>query len=298
MSARPSDPGTGGRGLIPSASVLLLRDGPDGLETFVVVRHRKSSSFAGMLVFPGGQVDEADADPALLERCVDLDARQASRILADRVSPPDLALAQYVGGLRELFEEAGVLLARQGGRWVAPGADATPIEHMRRSLHEGSADFPAIAREHDLELAPGALSFFAHWITPEQVATRFDTRFFLATLPPGQEACHDGRETSSGEWMRPGDALARYRRGEAQLVPPTFVLLSELSRYPDAAAAHAAAAAREVTTILPRWFSAPDGTTAFLYPGDAAYDGGDPDRPGPRRRLVVRDGLFEEILAD
>ncbi|MBU6281084.1 NUDIX hydrolase [bacterium] len=288
----------GRRGLIPSASVLLLRDGPDGVETFVVVRHRRSSSFAGMLVFPGGQVDDADAAPDLLARCSDLDPEQAARRLAGRLSPPDRALAQYVGGLRELFEEAGVLLARKDGDWLAPGRGVPSLEEMRHSLHEGSTDLLALSREHGFELAPGALSFFAHWITPEQVATRFDTRFFVATLPPGQEARHDGRETSSGEWLRPAEALARYRRGEAQLVPPTFVLLSELARLPDAASAHAAAVAREVTTILPRWFGAPDGSTAFLYPGDVAYEGGEVDRPGPRRRLVVRDGLFEEVVAD
>jgi len=290
--------GPAGRGLIPSASVLLLRDGPWGLETFVVVRHRRSSSFAGMLVFPGGQVDSADARPELLARCADLDADEAARRLAGRLAPASLALAQYVGGLRELFEEAGVLLARRDGEWLSPGRGAPSFEEMRRSLHDGSVDLLGLAHAHGFDLAPGALSFFAHWITPEQVATRFDTRFFLATLPPGQEAGHDGHETSSGEWLRPAEALERYRRGEAQLVPPTFVLLSELARLPDAASAHAAAASREVTTILPRWFSAPDGSTAFLYPGDAAYEAGDPERPGPRRRLVVRDGLFEEVVAD
>ncbi|MFM7734524.1 MAG: NUDIX hydrolase [Alphaproteobacteria bacterium] len=298
MSGESPGTAAAGRGLIPSASVLLLRDGPDGLETFVVVRHRRSSSFAGMLVFPGGQVDPADADPALLACCGDLDAEEASQRLSGRLPTAETALAQYLGGLRELFEEAGVLLARRQGDWVAATPGAPSLEEMRRSLHEGSTDLLALSREHGLELAPGALSFFAHWITPEQVATRFDTRFFVATVPPGQEARHDGWETSSGEWLRPADAIERYRRGEAQLVPPTFVLLSELARFPDAASAHAAAAAREVTTILPRWFSAPDGTTAFLYPGDAAYDGGDPGRPGPRRRLVVRDGLFEEVVSD
>jgi len=298
MSADDSSGGAPSKGLIPSASVLLLRDGPGGLETFVVVRHRRSSSFAGMLVFPGGQVDPADDEPSLHERCTDLDPESAARRLAGRDSGAPGALAWHVGGLRELFEEAGVLLARRDGDWLVPGRDVPSLEEMRRALHEGSVDLLGLAREHDFELAPGSLSFFAHWITPEQVATRFDTRFFVATLPPGQDARHDGRETSSGEWMSPSEAIARYRRGEAQLVPPTFVLLSELSRLPDSRAAHATALAREVTTILPRWFSAPDGTTAFLYPGDAAYGGGDPAQPGPRRRLIVRDGLFEEVFSD
>ena len=95
-----------------------------------------------------------------------------------------------------------------------------------------------------LRIDASRLAYFDHWITPPTMNKRFDTRFFLATLPPGQEARHDGRETSSGEWLRPAEALARYRRGEAQLVPPTFVLLSELARHPDAASAHSAAAKR------------------------------------------------------
>ena len=297
MTAADAPPAPPAKDLIPSASVLLLRDGPDGLETFVVVRHRRSSSFAGMLVFPGGQVDDGDAHEALHDRCSDLDPDEAHRRLA-LVLPPRRALAQYVAGLRELFEEAGVLLARRDGDWLAPVPGGSDLAEMRRALNEGSSDLLALAREHRLELAPGALSFFAHWITPEQAPTRFDTRFFLATLPAGQEARHDGRETSAGEWMRPADALERYRRGEAQLVPPTFVLLSELARLSDTVTAHRAAAARQVVTVLPRWFTGPDGATAFLYPGDVAYDGGDPERPGPRRRLVVRDGLFEEIAQD
>lgn len=282
--------------LVDAASVILLRDGPGGLETFVVVRHRRSSSFAGMLVFPGGHVDADDASPELHARCADLRPQEAARVLAGLAA--ERAMAQYVAGLRELFEEAGVLLARRDGRWVGPGELAGGLDGLRHRLHEGDAGLLALAREHRLDLAPGALSFFAHWITPERAPARFDTRFFVATLPPSQEASHDGRETSAGEWLAPAEALERYRRGEAQLVPPTFVLLSELARLPDAAAAHRLAAARPVVTILPRWHVDADGLATFLYPGDVGYDGGDPDRPGPRRRLVMRDGLFHEVLSD
>jgi 8-oxo-dGTP pyrophosphatase MutT (NUDIX family) len=281
--------------MVDAASVILLRDGGAGLETFVVVRHRKSTSFAGMLVFPGGHVDEADAAPAVLRLCSDLTPQDAARRLAP-LAPPERAMAQYVAGLRELFEEAGVLLARRDGAWIdgARLGDAD-LATLRAALHGEEIDLGGLCREHCLELAPGALAYFAHWITPEGIPTRFDTRFFLAALPPGQEARHDGRETSAGEWLAPAEALARYRKGEAQLVPPTFMLLSELSRFRDVAAALAAAEARSVTTILPRVYSDAGGV-AFLYPGDVAYDGGDPEQPGPRRRLLTRGGLFQELI--
>ncbi|HZR82605.1 MAG TPA: NUDIX hydrolase [Candidatus Binatia bacterium] len=282
--------------LIEAASVILLRDGPSGLETFAVVRHRKSSTFAGMLVFPGGQVDAADASAAIHARCADLAPAEAARRLA--LAPPERAMAQYVAGLRELFEEAGVLLARRDGRWIDPGGLGDhDLSRVRAALHGAETDLAALCEELSLELAPGELDFFAHWITPEGIPTRFDTRFFLAPLPPSQEARHDGRETSAGEWLTPADALARYRRGEAQLVPPTFMLLSELSQLGDVASARAAARTRDVMTILPRCYSEESGP-AFLYPGDVAYEGGDPARPGPRRRLVTRDGLFREVAED
>lgn len=283
----------GNPALIEASSVLLLRDGAQGLETFVVVRHRKSTSFAGMLVFPGGQVDPEDADPVLHGRC-DLEAEKAAAHLAAFPSP-ERALAQYVAAVRELFEEAGVLLARRRGDWIDGARDGCDLAALRAALHAGQSDLLALCREADLVLAPSALSFFAHWVTPEAAPMRFDTRFFVAALPPGQEASCDGRETSAGEWLAPAEALERYRRGEAQLVPPTFVLLSELARLRDVGAAHALAAARPVTRVLPRWFS-DEGGPAFLYPGDVAYDGGDPERPGPRRRLVTRAGTFHEIV--
>lgn len=288
----------GAKGLVDAASVILLRDSPDGLETFVVVRHRRSSSFAGMLVFPGGQVDDADASPDLHAYCSDLRPEEAAGRLGAPPEASGWAMAQHLAGVRELFEEAGVLLARRDGAWVDDRGLSGDLDGMRRALHTGEVDLLGLSRSATLDLAPGALSFFAHWITPESVPTRFDTRFFVAALPPRQQARHDGRETSSGEWLRPAEALARYRRGEAQLVPPTFVLLSELSRLPDVAAVHRHAAGRQVVTILPRWHVGADGNPTFLYPGDAAYDGGGIDAPGPRRRLVTRGGLFEEVLSD
>lgn len=281
--------------LIEAASVLLLRDGPDGLETFTVLRHTRSAAFAGMLVFPGGQVDPQDATPEIQACCADLVPAEAERRLAP-LRPAERAMAQHLAAVRELFEEAGVLLARRGAAWVDTSRRAEQVAQVRAALHDGRIDFLEACRRLDVVPAPGALAFFAHWIPPLGIPKRFDTRFFVVPVPPGQEASHDGRETSAGEWLAPAEALDRYRRRETQLAPPTFMLLAELAGFADVAQAMATAASRRVVTVVPRLFAHPGGGPAFLYPGDVAYEGGDPDRPGPRRRLVVRDGLFEQVV--
>jgi 8-oxo-dGTP pyrophosphatase MutT (NUDIX family) len=288
--------GEGGSQLVDAASVIVLRDGAAGLETFVVVRHAKSSAFPGLLVFPGGQVDAQDADLGLEEHCADLSVAVAAQRLAP-LAPPERAFAQYVAGVRELFEEAGVLLAKREGRWLHPADLEVPFADLRAALYGEQTSLLDLCRRFALHLAPGTLEFIAHWITPSGLPRRFDTRFFAVGLPPGQEPEHDALETSSGEWLTPGEALARYRRDEAQLAPPTFMLLSELSGFASVSEALASIAARRVTTVEPKPYPAKTGT-GFLYPGDVAYEGGDPERPGPRRRLVVQDGHWHAITRD
>jgi len=282
--------------VIDAASVIVLRDGEQGPETYVVVRHPKSRSFAGLLVFPGGKVDPEDA-LAAGDEVSDLDAGAAAVRLAP-LAPPERALAQYVAAIRELFEEAGLLLAARGTEWASPALLGAPFSELRRALYEEGANLVDVCRRRELRLRASELEFFAHWITPELAPQRFDTRFFLTTLPPGQEALADERETSSGEWLRPAEALDRYAEGRAQLAPPTYMLLSELAGYTSVAAARDAARRRTaVTTILPKPFAREEGV-GFLYPGDAGYAQGDPEQPGPRRRLLTVNGRWQVLDHD
>lgn len=212
----------------PAATVVVLRDRPRGLEVFLVRRHHAIAFMAGAHVFPGGRVDsaDADADPAWCDQP------------PARVTAPDPSY--FVAGLRELFEEAGVLLARSpAGSFVslANPDDRARFARYREEVHEGTRAFrDAIAAER-LRLALDAVVPFARWVTPPAELRRFDTWFFMARVPDGQEAAHDATESTESVWLEPAEALSQAQRGLIMLPPPTWVTLRELEPFTSAAAA-------------------------------------------------------------
>ena len=163
----------------PASTIVLLRDGPAGLETFMVVRHHQIDFASGALVFPGGRMEAADEAVAAI---VDRGRRgQRPRLQADPLA------AFKVAAIREAFEECGVLLAR------AEGEDAF-IPAARAAALDRAAPFADLMARQRLAPALDALVPFAHWITPDFVPKRFDTHFFLALAPADQALVHDGRE--------------------------------------------------------------------------------------------------------
>lgn len=193
----------------PSASVILVRDAPDGLETFMVQRHVRSPVAPSAYVFPGGTVrpDDFDAAPT--------DTQPLARALSERSDTPveaDQAAAFYVSALRELFEEAGVLLVRDtAGRLLE-------VDTADQALQERLASTRLALQARDLSLASVLADWrwhpafdllvpFSHWVTPAVLAARFDARFFVAEMPPRQAALHDTIETSEGIWLRPARVL-------------------------------------------------------------------------------------------
>jgi 8-oxo-dGTP pyrophosphatase MutT (NUDIX family) len=225
----------------------------------------------GAHVFPGGRLDPEDyvAQP---ERCCDGVSGAIAR-LASR--PPDAAVAFHIAALRELFEEAGVLLARDAR--VPAGADPTPqavrsapeaVVDWRRDLLEHRLTMSALAQREGLRLALDALTPFAHWLTPEIETRRFDTHFFFAVVPGDQEAVHDDREHTHGTWMRPADAIDAGRRGEIGLPPPTWTTLRALSRFARVEDAQAWARTQRAPCILPRVTQRADGARLIMLPGD------------------------------
>ena len=247
-----------------ASTVALLRDTPEGLEVFLVRRGTNLNFAGGAMVYPGGAVDEADRDPALLEHWAGPAPEAFSRpLLADE----EMSRGLVVAAVRETFEEAGVLLA------TAPAAGwANPerLEALRVELRAGRTGLPQVLEETGLALDAGCLQPFAHWITPESEPRRFDTRFFLAKTPEGQHATHDGEESASGTWMRPADALESSRRGECFMLPPTVFTLQELAGYSSVSQAFQATAGRDVPAILPRLEYGEDGIRFFL-PTDPGY---------------------------
>jgi 8-oxo-dGTP pyrophosphatase MutT (NUDIX family) len=173
-------------------------------------------------------VEEADFALEMAALCRGLNFDRAHRIIKD-VSPPEKSLGFFVAAIREAFEESGILLA-DGRRPVDEGG----LMHQggyRTQIHANPQAFASLLRDEGLKLVTDALSYFAHWITPEVLPIRFDARFFVAAAPAGQEASPDGNETVEARWISPQDALAEHQTGRLKLAPPTFHSLRDLAEF-------------------------------------------------------------------
>ena len=243
----------------PAATVLILRDGGEGIEAFMVVRHRAIEFAAGALVFPGGKVDPGDADG---------DWGALAPVLATPPMRPG-----YVAAARESFEEAGLMLARRQAAPDLLSAEETHelVDRHRANLIAGKLSFLDIVRRERLTLATDLMVPFAHWITPEGVPKRFDTHFLLVAAPVNQLGAHDGCESIEGLWIRPQQALAEAEAGSRTLVFATQMNLAKLARYATVAEAIAAARASPVVTVTPQVERLCGGRRRLRIPAEAGY---------------------------
>jgi glyoxylase-like metal-dependent hydrolase (beta-lactamase superfamily II)/8-oxo-dGTP pyrophosphatase MutT (NUDIX family) len=212
----------------PAATLILLRSGSAGLETLMLQRTHGMAFLGGAYVFPGGALDAADA---AVRRVVGLTEAQANR----RLDLASGALDYYVAAVRECFEESGVLLA------VHANGDPVTAERARALLPFRDRFFDLLEAE-DLYIPAQRLAYYGHWITQPGRPRRFDTRFFVALAPEGQEGVHDATEHVHQVWISPREALERGKRGEIELVYATRQTLEDLARFsePRAAFEHAA----------------------------------------------------------
>ncbi len=257
---------------LPASTVILMRDGTRSPEVLLLERHAKSEFLPDMYVFPGGRVD--DDDLALGEAAAGISQERARAALPSVA--PELALGFFVAGVRETFEESGVLLARKAGRLIDP-AHAAELCRQRLDVQAGQVSFRELVLGEKLELATDLLAVHAHWITPETVARRFDTIFFSALAPAGQLAAHDGFESTAHVWIRPEDALEEARTGKRQMIFPTSCNLETLCGFARAEQVLAASHARPVVPVLPR-VEVEDGRRFLVIPESAGY--------GPRREVA------------
>jgi len=234
--------GPGTREAVPqdAVTVIVVRDAPapsgngGSLEVLLLERHRSSAFAPGALVFPGGKIDPMDA---LLDRsrvrCAD-PSGWAQRL---GVGSPDAATTLLVAGIRETFEEAGVLLAvRSDGAELA--ARPVPAEDLaatraRMAARDGAYDWRAWLERHELVLDLDAVCMWSWWVTPTGLPRRYDTRFLVAAMPAEQQATHDAVETTSLRWTRPVDALAEHAAGRLHMIYPTRCTLEQLSAHAD-----------------------------------------------------------------
>lgn len=251
----------------PAATVLLVRDAdPSGVEVFVLRRTASAAFAAGMYVFPGGKVDDADGAASLEPYCDGLDDATASA----RLGIEHGGLAYWVAAVRECFEEAGVLLARR-----RDGGPITISEADRNAVHDGELSMAELCKRDDLVLDLTAIRYIAHWVTPVgEGARRFDTRFFLAISPEGQDGVHDDSETVHSMWVTPHGAIADAESGQLLMMPPTIANLRFIADCPDGDAALAVAdAVGTPPRIQPKIRRNDEGKTiGVAMPGDPDYD--------------------------
>lgn len=251
MAAEPRD----------ASTVILLRDSDAGPEVFISRRVSGMEFAPGMTVFPGGRVDEGDDDPGVSWSGPSPDWWSERFSVATR-----RARALVCAAVRETFEECGVLLAATpDGELVR---DVGPFVRARRALEAEEITLPEFLAAEGLVLAAGRLRPADHWITPRTEKRRYDTRFFLARLPEGQDADDDTSEVDHTEWIRPEAALAEFAAGGVMILPPTWVQLRRLADAADVD--EAMATERAIIPVEPEIVDV-DGRPRTVFDGSEDY---------------------------
>lgn len=249
----------------PAATVLLLRDGRNGLEVAMMRRSRKTGFLPNVLVFPGGAVDETDAEGFNLE---------------DSPSRAGYPIAVGMAGIRETFEEVGLLLARGPN-----GPPSDSVLQERDAYRELSPPMVDFLRDRGLEPAIADLVVMARWITPEAEPKRYDTWFFAARAPEGQDLRPHPDEASEAAWLRPGDVIAEAMAQRQFLAPPTLYVLEQVSAYSAAEAAFHEIQSSPTPVCRPVMELKGEGIQIYL-PGDPQHPDPTPAYPGKPTRVV------------
>ena len=238
----------------PAATVVLLRDGGQGMEVLLLKRHRSSGFVPGAYVFPGGRTDKADGDDRLLQYATPLPAVEVDTHF-------------WFAAIREVFEESGVLHAHdENGEWVEDTSSNESLEQWRLKLMSEAATLLDVVQQNRYRIDFSNVVYFAHWITPLAEPRRYDTRFFAAVLPPDRVVRPDEREMTDAVWLRPSEALERFRAGKLPMVFPTVRTLEQLADYTTTSAALTSLRSKPVDPILPRLVRTSDGVGIVIDP--------------------------------
>jgi 8-oxo-dGTP pyrophosphatase MutT (NUDIX family) len=209
-----------------AATVILLREGKSGgMEVFLTRRPERMDFLGGAYVFPGGTLRKEDCSREMLQRCAGIAPSRARDTLGAHLKP-EIALGHWIAGIRELFEETGVLLAA-----TADGRSAGMNEDRRRQVVQRRNSFLELLEDAGLFCDARRLLYFSHWLTPEEFAMRFDTRFFIAVLPPDQTPLERSEEVAHGVWLAPERAMQLYTRGDLPMIFPTYASLRRLADF-------------------------------------------------------------------
>jgi len=278
-----------------AASTVLLRDTPAGMQTLLLRRHTQMANMGGVYVFPGGKLDATDSDSSI---ALDQDVQTLHQTLGESALPATTAAALYVAALRETLEECGLLLAEP-----LHAGGMVDANHARDLLRQGQS-LPKVLTTLQLRLTTRQMTPWSRWITPlvpSRATRRFDTRFFVAVAPAGQQAMHDSQETTASLWIAPRKALEHYRDGLMDLAPPQIMGLAHLARHANVHSVMQQARSQHPPTILPETFEH-EGTRIICYPGDPLHSLSNAVLPGPTRlyqrgqQFVAHEG-FEALFA-
>ncbi len=211
-----------------ATTVVLVQEANNQLEIYLLKRSTKSGFMGGLYVFPGGHVDEQDKGLENWKPYIDFSADQIKKSLSDQNFPVEKALSFSIASIRETLEEAGVLIASKKD---STQNDYDDIAKLRLNGDLSPSWFKDKVKEDNWILSLSSLGKWSHWITPELMKKRFDTRFFIAFIPENQICVPDNMETSHGIWLSPQKALEQNLKGEIPLSPPTIVTLTQLSKF-------------------------------------------------------------------
>lgn len=242
----------GGKQMIPAASVILIRDSDTGLQVFMAVRSRSVDFVPGAWVFPGGKVDASDKSEEMFGLCESVELQDEERALR-------------ISGLRELFEEAGVLIAKGPRETLSK----VQLSQWRKEVEEDSS-LEQILKESALKLTLDALTPFSHWITPEGLPKRYDTHFFLVQMPADQEAVHDGHELVNSAWFDLNELIQKAESKDIPMIFPTKMNLYKLALAKNCQEAFAFAEQEQIVTIIPKVVQSDEGW-CLAIPENAGY---------------------------
>ena len=256
----------------PAATVVLVRPAASGdtkWETYLLRRSAQSPVLADLWVFPGGTVRADDLRPESQKLFPDGSAAAAHAALARKpgepASTPEHSLGYYVTAARELFEEAGVFFSDvvAGPNDAAIGTEG--LSQLRLDVERGSP-FLEAARQLSARFSLEDFVYYAHWITPEALPQRFDTRFFLARVPAEQEATPSPYEMAEGIWIDVATALERARARELPLHFATLNHLRRLAPFEEIEQLFTFAAAKPVVPVMPTTRETDGRIVPFLPP--------------------------------
>lgn len=254
---------------LPAATVILVRQHQAELQVYLLKRHAESGFMAGHYVFPGGILDPGDWQYTIWQNHVDVDPQKLWHRFGDEHLTVEQIMAYGVAAIRETLEEAGVFFAKREKHSLLDIEQAVKLRSRKDLPREW---FVNLATSQGWRLMMSALSPWSHWITPERMKRRYDTRFWLACMPTDQHCQPDQLETTHGLWISPAKGLADNFYGQLPLSPPTLVTLQQLLAYRSLADLR-----KEIvhhtwgSAIFPRMIPLNEGAV-LIEPWDPAYD--------------------------